>query len=198
MPILRWSTEEFAEAAKGVERQRVVTELIWPIWMLSSPLSSIARFNGQCDPYTSLLCIGERGASICTTEYSDQHAGRHVQAGELRLPEIQRHYVWRGTQVRDSSTASIGAILGLDPDVGDGRADPDEELRRRAGHQCFCRSQTASRRATAPDLANCRAERRAVTVRGRKRPVKILFNLDHPEVCRPALSKRCSTIIRYA
>jgi len=81
VPILRWSTEEFAEAAKGVERQRVVTELIWPIWMLSSPLSSIARFNGQCDPYTSLLCIGERGASICTTEYSDQHAGRHVQAG---------------------------------------------------------------------------------------------------------------------
>ena len=33
-----------------------------------------------------------------------------IERGELRLPEMQRRYVWRSTRVRDLWTLSIGAI----------------------------------------------------------------------------------------
>ena len=39
--------------------------------------------------------------------------------GELRLPEIQRHYVWRATRVRDLLDSLYrGLSERLDPDVG--------------------------------------------------------------------------------
>ena len=105
-----------------------------------------------------------------------------IQRGELRLPEMQRRYVWRSTRVRDLLDSLYrgypsGAILVWE-------TDEDVPL------QEFSVSQAASPYATARLLldgqqrltslsAVIRGE--PVKVRGRVRPIEILFNLDHPD-----------------
>jgi hypothetical protein len=105
-----------------------------------------------------------------------------IERGELRLPEMQRRYVWRSTRVRDLLDSLYreypsGAILLW---------DTDEEI----AQQEFAVSQTKNpyksnrllldgqQRLTSLS-AVIRGE--PVKVRGRLRPIEILFNLEHPE-----------------
>jgi hypothetical protein len=105
-----------------------------------------------------------------------------IQRGELRLPEMQRRYVWRSTRVRDLMDSLYrgypsGAILLWDTD----ESVPLQE---------FAVAQTVSpyqstrllldgqQRLTSLS-AVIRGE--PVTVRGRKRPIELLFNLEHPD-----------------
>src|SRR4051794_39684614 len=106
-----------------------------------------------------------------------------IQRGELRLPEMQRRYVWRAPRVRDLLDSLYrgypsGAILLWE-------TDEDVPL------QDFAVSQSASPYANTRLLldgqqrltslsAVIRGE--PVTVRGRQRPIELLFNLEHPEV----------------
>lgn len=105
-----------------------------------------------------------------------------IERGELRLPEMQRQYVWRSTRVRDLLDSLYrgypsGAILLW---------ETDEKI----ALQDFAVSQTKNpyqstrllldgqQRLTSLS-AIIRGE--PVTVRGRRRPIDILFNLEHPE-----------------
>ena len=105
-----------------------------------------------------------------------------IERGELRLPEMQRQYVWKSTRVRDLLDSLYrgypsGAILLWETD----EAVP---------LQSFAVSQQASpykgtrllldgqQRLTSLS-AVIRGE--PVTVRGRKRPMELLFNLAHPD-----------------
>jgi len=105
-----------------------------------------------------------------------------IQRGQLRLPEMQRRYVWRSTRVRDLMDSLYrgypsGAILLW---------DTDEEV----PLQEFAVAQTVNpyqstrllldgqQRLTSLS-AVIRGE--LVTVRGRKRPIELLFNLEHPD-----------------
>jgi hypothetical protein len=105
-----------------------------------------------------------------------------IQRGELRLPEMQRRYVWRAPRVRDLLDSLYrgypsGAILLWETD------EP-------VPLQQFAVGQETSPYASARLLldgqqrltslsAVIRGE--PVTVRGRQTPVEILFNLDHPD-----------------
>jgi hypothetical protein len=105
-----------------------------------------------------------------------------IERGELRLPEMQRRYVWRSTRVRDLLDSLYrgypsGAILLWETD----EAVPLQE---------FAIDQAANPYATKRLLldgqqrltsmsAVIRGE--PVAVRGRRRPIEILFNLDHPD-----------------
>jgi len=105
-----------------------------------------------------------------------------IQRGELVLPEIQRRYVWRATRVRDLLDSLYrsypsGSILVWETDhavpvqtmgVGQEQAPTERKLLLLDGQQ----------RLTSLS-AVIRGEK--VTVRGRKRPLDILFNLEHPE-----------------
>jgi len=105
-----------------------------------------------------------------------------IERGELRLPEMQRRYVWRSTRVRDLLDSLYrgypsGAILLWETD----EAVPLQEF------------------AVAQDLAPFQTKRllldgqqrltslsavirgQPVTVRGRRRPLELLFNLEHPD-----------------
>jgi hypothetical protein len=105
-----------------------------------------------------------------------------VERGELRLPEMQRRYVWRASRVRDLLDSLYrgypsGSILVWETD----QAQPSRDLAvsQQAspfeGHKLLLDGQ---QRVTSLS-AILRGE--PVAVRNKKRPIDILFNLEHPE-----------------
>jgi hypothetical protein len=105
-----------------------------------------------------------------------------IEAGELRLPEMQRRYVWPGTRVRDLLDSLYrgypsGTILVWETDKEMPSRDlaVSQETSPFKGHKLLLDGQ---QRLTSLS-AVLRGE--PVLVRGRKRPIDILFNLDHPD-----------------
>ena len=105
-----------------------------------------------------------------------------IERGELRLPEMQRRYVWRSTRVRDLLDSLYrgypsGAILLWETDESvpvqafaiEQNKNPYQSTRLLLDGQQRLTSLSAV----------IRGEQ--VSVRGRKRPIELLFNLDHPE-----------------
>lgn len=102
--------------------------------------------------------------------------------GELRLPEIQRQYVWRAPRVRDLFDSLYrgypsGSILMWETDDPVPIRDSaiTQEPSAFAGRKLLLDGQQRLTSLTAV----LRGE--PVTVRGRKRPIDIAFNLDHPD-----------------
>jgi hypothetical protein len=105
-----------------------------------------------------------------------------IERGELRLPEMQRRYVWRSTRVRDLCDSLYrgypsGAILLWETDEAvplqefaiEQRPNPYETKRLLLDGQQRLTSLSAVIRG------------KPVSVRGRERPIELLFNLDHPD-----------------
>jgi hypothetical protein len=104
-----------------------------------------------------------------------------IERGELRLPEMQRRYVWRAPRVRDLLDSLYrgypsGAILLWETDesvplqefaIGQ-QANPYQNTRLLLDGQQRLTSLSAVIRGD------------TVNVRGRKRPIEVLFNLEHP------------------
>lgn len=102
--------------------------------------------------------------------------------GELRLPEIQRHYVWRATRVRDLLDSLYrgypsGSILMWETDEPVPTRDfaITQDSTAFAGRKLLLDGQQRLTSLTAVLSGT------SVQVRGRKRPIDILFNLDHPD-----------------
>jgi Protein of unknown function DUF262 len=105
-----------------------------------------------------------------------------IERGELRLPEMQRRYVWRSTRVRDLLDSLYrgypsGAILLWETDENVALQDfavpqarnPYQSTRLLLDGQQRLTSLSAAIRG------------QPVKVRGRQRPIELLFNLEHPE-----------------
>src|SRR5438874_13126134 len=105
-----------------------------------------------------------------------------IERGELRLPEMQRRYIWRSTRVRDLLDSLYrgypsGAILLWETD----EAVPLQEFaveQQKNPYQSTRLLLDGQQRLTSLS-AVIRGE--PVAVRGRKRAIDILFNLDHPD-----------------
>lgn len=102
--------------------------------------------------------------------------------GELRLPEIQRHYVWRATRVRDLLDSLYrgypsGSILMWETDEPVPTRDfaIEQDTNAFAGRKLLLDGQQRLTSLTAV------LKGELVHVRGRKKPIDILFNLDHPD-----------------
>ena len=105
-----------------------------------------------------------------------------IERGELRLPEMQRRYVWRSTRVRDLLDSLYrgypsGAILlwETDEDV------PLQEfsIAQQGNPYQNTRLLLDGQQRLTSLSAVIRGE--PVSVRGRRRPVELLFNLEHPD-----------------
>jgi len=105
-----------------------------------------------------------------------------IERGELRLPEMQRRYVWRSTRVRDLLDSLYrgypsGAILLWE-------TDGDVPLQEFAVTQQATAFQTkrllldGQQRLTSLSAV---IRGQPVSVRGRKKPIDLLFNLEHPD-----------------
>jgi hypothetical protein len=105
-----------------------------------------------------------------------------IERGELRLPEMQRRYVWRSTRVRDLLDSLYrgypsGAILLWETD----EAVPLQEfgiVQQGNPYQSTRLLLDGQQRLTSLS-AVIRGE--PVSVRGRRRPIELLFNLEHPD-----------------
>lgn len=105
-----------------------------------------------------------------------------IERGQLRLPEMQRRYVWRSTRVRDLLDSLYrgypsGAILLWETD----EVVPLQDMavpQQANPYQSTQLLLDGQQRLTSLS-AVIRGE--PVKVRGRRRPVELLFNLDHPE-----------------
>jgi hypothetical protein len=102
--------------------------------------------------------------------------------GELRLPEIQRHYVWRATRVRDLLDSLYrgypsGSILMWETDEAVPMRDSAiaQDMSAFVGRKLLLDGQQRLTSLTAVINGE------KVQVRGRKKPIEILFNLEHPE-----------------
>jgi hypothetical protein len=105
-----------------------------------------------------------------------------IERGDIRLPEMQRQYVWQQTRVRDLLDSLYrgypsGTILTWETDEGVATRDfaIDQEAKDKRGFQLLLDGQ---QRLTSLS-AIIRGE--PIHVRGRRRPIDILFNLEHPE-----------------
>lgn len=105
-----------------------------------------------------------------------------IERGELRLPEMQRQYVWRSTRVRDLLDSLYrgypsGAILLWETDEAvplqgfavSQSTNPYQSTRLLLDGQQRLTSLSAVIRGE------------PVSVRGRRRPIDLLFNLEHPD-----------------
>ena len=105
-----------------------------------------------------------------------------IERGELRLPEMQRRYVWRSTRVRDLLDSLYrgypsGAILLWETD----EAVPLQDFainQKKSPYQSTRLLLDGQQRLTSLS-AVIRGEQ--VSVRGRQRPIELLFNLEHPD-----------------
>jgi hypothetical protein len=105
-----------------------------------------------------------------------------IERGEIRLPEMQRQYVWRSTRVRDLLDSLYrgypsGTILTWETDGKVPTRDfaVSQEENKQQNYQLLLDGQ---QRLTSLS-AIIRGE--PIHVRGRKRPIDVLFNLEHPE-----------------
>lgn len=105
-----------------------------------------------------------------------------IKSGELRLPEMQRRYVWQSTRVRDLLDSLYrgypsGSILVWETD----KEQPTQEMSIEqkespfSGHILLLDGQ--QRLTSLASIINGEP----LIVRGRKRPIDILFNLEHPD-----------------
>jgi hypothetical protein len=105
-----------------------------------------------------------------------------IERGELRLPEMQRKYVWRAPRVRDLLDSLYrgypsGVILLWETD----ETVPQQEFavsQQRNPYQSTRLLLDGQQRLTSLS-AVIRGEH--VSVRGRRRPIELLFNLEHPD-----------------
>lgn len=119
---------------------------------------------------------------MAKTDYKVSELVAKIRQGELQLPEMQRRYVWTSTKVRDLLDSLYrgypsGVILAWQP-------------AEKVVTQEFAIS--SEKDSGAPTLLLLDGQQRLtslsavlrgepVTVRNRKKPVDILFNLDHPD-----------------
>src|SRR5271156_5773796 len=105
-----------------------------------------------------------------------------IQRGELRLPEMQRRYVWRSTRVRDLLDSLYrdypsGAILLWETD----EEVPMQELavaQQKNPYKTTRLLLDGQQRLTSLSAV---IRGQPVTVRARSRPIELLFNLEHPD-----------------
>ncbi len=105
-----------------------------------------------------------------------------IERGELRLPEMQRQYVWQATRVRDLMDSLYrgypsGAILVWETD----EAVPLRDFAVKQEQSPYMTTKLlldGQQRLTSLS-AVLRGE--PIKVRWRKRPIELLFNLEHPE-----------------
>jgi hypothetical protein len=105
-----------------------------------------------------------------------------IQRGELRLPEMQRRYVWRSTRVRDLLDSLYrgypsGAILLWETD--EEVPLQDMAVTQQSNPYASTRLLLDGQQRLTSLSAVIRGE--AVKVRGRSKPIELLFNLDHPD-----------------
>jgi hypothetical protein len=119
---------------------------------------------------------------MAKTEATVEELVSMIERRRLRLPEMQRRYVWRSPRVRDLMDSLYrgypsGAILVWETD--EGVPLQDMAVAQEGGHVGSSQLLLDGQQRLTSLSAVIRGV--AVEVRGRKRPIELLFNLEHPD-----------------
>ena len=115
-------------------------------------------------------------------EYKVSELVGMISRGELKLPEMQRQYVWRATKVRDLLDSLYrgypsGVILAWQTDESVDTRDFAVETQKAHSRGGMLLLDGQQRLTSLSAILSGQP----VSVRGRKTPIEILFNLEHPE-----------------
>ncbi|WP_244361664.1 GmrSD restriction endonuclease domain-containing protein [Burkholderia pseudomallei] len=136
-----------------------------------------------CDESLGVHCwLDKGGQGMAKAEASVEELVAMIERGDLRLPEMQRQYVWRSTRVRDLLDSLYrgypsGAILLWETD----EEVPERKFSISQGKTPYKSTRLlldGQQRLTSLS-AVIRGE--PVAVRGRQKPIELLFNLEHPD-----------------
>lgn len=121
-------------------------------------------------------------AAMAKAEATVEELVGMIERGELRLPEMQRRYIWRSTRVRDLLDSLYrgypsGAILLWE--TSEKVPLQDFAVKQQQNPYQSTRLLLDGQQRLTSLSAVIRGE--PVNVRGRKRPIEVLFNLEHPE-----------------
>jgi hypothetical protein len=105
-----------------------------------------------------------------------------IERGELRLPEMQRRYVWRSSRVRDLLDSLYrgypsGAILIWETD----EVVPQQSFAVEQQSNPYAKTQLLLDGQQRLTSLSAVIRGKAVQVNGRVRPIELLFNLEHPD-----------------
>lgn len=105
-----------------------------------------------------------------------------IEKGQIRLPEMQRKFVWKAKKVRDLLDSLYrgypsGTILMWEPDESVALTSFSIKTEENSAFKPMLLLDGQQRLTSLSSVL--RGE--PVTVRGRKRPIDILFNLEHPD-----------------
>ena len=105
-----------------------------------------------------------------------------IERGELRLPEMQRRYVWRSSRVRDLLDSLYrgypsGAILIWETD----EVVPQQEFAVEQQSNPYAKTQLLLDGQQRLTSLSAVIRGKPVQVNGRVRPIELLFNLEHPD-----------------
>ncbi len=105
-----------------------------------------------------------------------------IEKGQIQLPEMQRKFVWKATKVRDLLDSLYrgypsGTILMWEPDESVALTSFSVKTDDRSAFKPMLLLDGQQRLTSLSSVL--RGE--PVTVRGRRRPIDILFNLEHPD-----------------
>ena len=105
-----------------------------------------------------------------------------IEKGQIRLPEMQRKFVWKATKVRDLLDSLYrgypsGTILMWEPDETVALTSFSVKTEEKSAFKPMLLLDGQQRLTSLSSVL--RGE--PVTVRGRRRPIDILFNLEHPD-----------------
>lgn len=119
---------------------------------------------------------------MARTDYKVSELVAKIERRELQLPEMQRQYVWTATKVRDLLDSLYrgypsGVILAWQPPGQVETRDFAIDTANEAGVPPLLLLDGQQRLTSLSAVLNGKP----VSVRGRKRPVEILFNLEHPD-----------------
>jgi len=119
---------------------------------------------------------------VAKAEASVEELVGMVERGELRLPEMQRQYVWRSPRVRDLMDSLYrgypsGAILLWETD----EAVPLQDMAVTQATNPYAATRLLLDGQQRLTSLSAVIRGQPVKVRGRVKPIELLFNLDHPE-----------------
>jgi len=105
-----------------------------------------------------------------------------IERGELRLPEMQRRYVWRSSRVRDLLDSLYrgypsGAILIWETD----EVVPQQSFAVEQQSNPYAKTQLLLDGQQRLTSLSAVIRGKPVQVNGRVRPIELLFNLEHPD-----------------
>lgn len=126
--------------------------------------------------------LAEGGITVAKVDRSVRDLVAMIDREELKLPEMQREYVWRAPRVRDLLDSLYrgypsGVILAWESDETISTRDFAVETSAPASVRPLLLLDGQQRLTSLSAVLSGEP----VSVRGRKRPIEVLFNLDHPD-----------------